>query len=69
MTHAQAFLEHILGLIEISLIDCPDHPICLTLDSNGIDSASGLSLISPQNLGSLSYMDSSGTFKPLMMGI
>jgi hypothetical protein len=65
MTPADAFLEHILGLLEISLIDYPDHPICLALDSNGIDSASGLSLIDPQNLASLSYMDSSGIFKTL----
>ena len=66
MTTADAFLEHILGLMEISFIDEPDHPICLALDSNGIDSASGMSLISPQNLASLSYMDrSSGTFKTL----
>jgi hypothetical protein len=67
MTSADAFLEHILGLLEISIIDDPDHPsICLALDSNGIDSASGMSLISPQNLASLSYMDrASGTFKTL----
>jgi len=69
MTPADAFLEHILGLIEISIINDPEHPICLALDSNGIDSASGMSLISPQNLASLSYMDrSSGTFKTLSVG-
>ena len=67
MTTADEFLEHILGLMEISFLDEPDHPICLALDSNGIDSASGMSLISPQNLASLSYMDRSlGTFKTLL---
>jgi hypothetical protein len=66
MSSADVFLEHILGLMEISFLDDPDHPICLALESNGIDSASGMSLISPQNLASLSYMDkSSGTFKTL----
>jgi hypothetical protein len=48
-------LEHILG------------PICLALESNGIDSASGMSLISSQNLASLSYMDrSSGSCHQLV---
>jgi hypothetical protein len=56
-------------MMEISILDDPGHPICLALDNNGIDSASGMSLISPQNLTSLSYMDRpSGNFKTLSVG-